>query len=105
MVRKSLAAEEQQAHSSDNQARCSDKLQRLGFPNPRQLVAARTILVAASAPCLNQPNHKSQGKIYYSQAEPTRPSETLTQHQGITKPSLFVVVDSNLDAASTHSFH
>ena len=64
--RKSLAAAEQQAHCSDNQAHCSDKLQHLGFPNPRQLVAARTILTAVSVSCLNQPNHKSEGKVYNS---------------------------------------
>ena len=57
-VRKSLAAVEQQVRHSDG-------LQHLGFPNPSQLIAARTILAAASASCLNQPNHKSQNKIYF----------------------------------------
>ena len=102
--RKSLAAAEQQARCSDNQARCSDKLQHLGFPNLSQPVAVRTILTVASAPCLDQPNHKFQGKFYYSQTEPTHCNETHTrcskcpQHHGSTKPSLLI-------AASAHVFH
>ena len=52
VARKSLATAEYQAH-------CSDKLQHLGFPNSSQHVAVRIILAAASAPCLNQKNHKS----------------------------------------------
>ena len=111
MARKSLAVAEQQVLCSEDQAYCNDELQQLGFPNSRQLVAARTILAVASAPYLNQSNHKSQGKIYYSQTEPTHCSETHTrcsecpQHQGITKPSLLVVVGSNLAAASAYVFH
>ena len=111
MVRKILAAAEQQACCSDNQAHCSDELQHLGFPNPSQPIAMRTILASASAPYLNQPNHKSQGKVYYSQSEPTRCSEThtcyseCTQYQRITKSCLLIVVGSNLAVASTHIFH
>ena len=118
MERKSLAAVEQQAQCSDNQARCSDNQarcsdqhQHLGFPNLRQLIAERTKLAAASAPYLNQPNHKSQRKIYYSQTEPTRYSETHThcyefsQHQRIIKSSLLVVAGSNLTAVSAQLFH
>ena len=111
MARKSLATAEQQALCSDGQARCSDELQHLGFPNLSQLIAARTILAAASAPCFNQPNHKSQGEICYSQTEPTHCSENHTRysecpkHQGIIKLSLLIVVGSNLAAASAHVFH
>ena len=111
MARKSLTAVEQQARCSDSQAHCSDEHQHLGFPNPSQLVAARTILAATSAPYLNQPNHKSQSKICYSQTERTRYSEThsccykCSQHQRITKSSLLVVAGSNLTAVSAYVFH
>ena len=54
------------------EAHCSDGHQHLGFPNSSQLVVVRIILAAASASCLNQSNHKSQNKIYYSQTDPTR---------------------------------
>ena len=71
----------------EKKSRCNDELQHLGFPNPSQLVAARTILVAASALCLDQPNHKSQSKFYYSQTKP------------------IIALGSNLTAVSTHVFH
>ena len=93
VARRSLAAVEQQARYGDSQARCNDEFQYLVFPNPSQLVAARTALTAASAPCLKQPIHKSQGKLYFSQTEPTCCSETHThcrecpQYQRITKPT------------------
>ena len=94
---KSLAAVEQEAH-------CNNELQHLGFPNLSQFVTVRTILATTSAPCLNQPNHKSQGKIHYSQIEPSRFSKC-SQHKRITKPSLLVAMGFSLAAASAHVFH
>ena len=109
MAREIVNVVGQQAHCCNSQASYSDKLQYLGFPNPSQLAAARTILAAVSASCLNQPTTDFKENFIIHKLTllvATRPTlVALAAHQRITKSSLPVVSGSSLAEASTHVFH